>query len=599
MKRWMTRFYLLSIVFLFGLKTVYSQSEITFYLEDLPQKTFSKIGIRGNQSPLSWDKSIELKKYKDKYSITVEFPESEKVLEFKFVCFDTDDQPTWENVSNRTIENNVGVLESRSSWNKEQIVDIDSLALISSDALLEDFKLIHTMVLEVHPGTYRYNTKEEIQRELETLEAKFSNPLTYGEAYLAISRLTAQLKCDHTKAGFNNQNKLVNSVIHYQRDKLPFTFRWIEDKMVVIYNASENDQLSKGTVIKSINAIPVQEIRNSLLPFVGADGATDGNRLSKLEVNGYDFRYNAFDIFYPLVFPVDSTLHLEIINLKGEFTQIEVSTLSRDERSEILIHRYEEFPKNRDDMWDFKVVNDSIGILTINSFGLTGWKAMSLEYKAYLKSVFTLISQQKVSHLILDIRENTGGNDEMANELFTYLTEVNFQFNREGRTRYTAFPESLKPFVQTWGDNPWYFDLNPEEGKTKDGYYIFKENKKEGKPLGNEHLFKGKLYLISGSSNTSLAFYTAYKFRMQKLGLIVGQETGGNLNDINGGQILFLRLPNSKIEIDFPVMGGFMTDPQPNTGVKPDLNIDYTIQDIISSKDLETEAILRIIKGSK
>ncbi|MGD1894492.1 MAG: S41 family peptidase [Cyclobacteriaceae bacterium] len=246
-------------------------------------------------------------------------------------------------------------------------------------------------------------------------------------------------------------------------------------------------------------------------------------------------------------------------------------------------------------MWNFEVHSDSIAVLTLNSFGLMGWKAMTIDYKAFLADAFQQIDELRIQHLIIDIRENNGGNDEMADELFSYLAEDSYNFNREGRTRYVKFPETLKSYIQTWGDNPWYFKLKPKGKKTDDGYYIFKENLTQSARNSDKKIYQGKSYLLTSSAKTSLAFYTAYRFKYQQLGTIVGQETGGNLNDINGGQILFLRLPNSGIEIDFPVMGGFSTQKQPNSGVRPDIEVEYTVQDITEERDLEMEEVLKIL----
>ena len=40
---------------------------------------------------------------------------------------------------------------------------------------------------------------------------------------------------------------------------------------------------------------------------------------------------------------------------------------------------------------------------------------------------------------------------------------------------------------------------------------------------------------------------------------MVGQVTGGNLRGINGGAFFFLNLPNSRLEIDLPLIGQFPT----------------------------------------
>lgn len=574
-----------------------SQTTVTFILEDLPLAVGQNVGIRGNIPPLDWSKSIPLEKVGQNYTVELNFTASAKDLEFKFVLFTNDQKPIWENIQNRTLTLK-GNLRSENKWNQDQIVDIKNLGLIDTAGLLKDFELIQTMVLDVHPGTYRYNSQDQIQAALEALKNRFSSPITHQEAYLAISKVTAQLKCDHTRAGFNNQGKVINSIIHYQPDKMPFTFRWVHDEMIILQNASGNDLLKRGSKVLSINEVPVLEIRNKMVKYIGGDGATDKNRIYKTQINGFDFRYNAFDIFYPLLYPLTNskiTLEIQLPNQKRT-TLVQVSPLTREERFKRLAERYETFPKTRDDLWTFTIRSDSIAILTLNSFGLSGWKAMTIDYKAFLAKAFKQINQQDIKHLIIDIRENTGGNDEMAEELFKYLAEYNFQVEREGRTRYITFPESLKPHIRTWGDNPWYFNLNPDNKEPLNGYYSFKENFSQARKKNNKSIFKGKSYLLTSAANTSLAFYTAYRSKYQNIGLLIGQETGGNLNDINGGQILFLTLPHSNIEIDFPVMGGFTPQKQPNTGVIPDVKVDYNLEAVMDQRDLEMEKVLELIK---
>ena len=322
--------------------------------------------------------------------------------------------------------------------------------------------------------------------------------------------------------------------------------------------------------------------------------------MNKMEVTGYDFRYNAFDVFYPLLYPSNEEFLDLAIQQHGDQTSqnIKVSFLTREERFNILAERYASFPRTRDDFWDFRLQADNVAKLTLNSFGLYGWKAMTIDYKAFLADAFKVIKQKGIQHLIIDIRQNNGGNDEIADELFQYIAKSNFNFEREGRTRYINFPESLKPFVQTWGDNPWYFNLEPKDKTPTGKYYIFKENYNSDKKVKHKNQYQGKIYLLTSSANTSLAFYTAYRFKQQKLGLMIGQETGGNLNDVNGGQILFLRLPNSQIEIDFPVMGGFAIEEQPNSGVIPDIKVKYQHKDIVEDRDPVMEATMDLIRKS-
>ncbi|MDF1697897.1 MAG: S41 family peptidase [Saprospiraceae bacterium] len=593
-------FFILLAVF-FNSAMVSAQIQIVLKLDGLPKDYSSSVGIRGNVAPLDWNSSKPLSKAGDSYSIVLDFEEGTELVEFKFVLYEDDSKPHWENIENRSLDLSKTTSKiSIHTWNVDQVVDMHSIERLKPEQLQADFELLKTMILKVHPGTFRYNSQEEINWALKDAENHFKYELSHGEAYSVISRLMAQLQCDHTKAGFNNQNRLINSIIHYQRDKVPFTFKWVNDEMVVIKNASENYLLKKGTIITSINGITTDQIKSQMVDYIGADGGTDLNRLYKMEVQGYDFRYYAFDIFFPLLFNVpSSSIDLTIKEIdKSEITNTSVEAQSREERASILKKRYSDFPVSRDDMWDFEVIENQIGMLTINSFGLNGWKAMTIDYKQFLSDAFKELEENDIRHLIIDIRENTGGSDEMAEELFGYLTDREYQIQREGRSRYVDFPEELKPHIKTWGDTPWFYNLNPKKKEAVDGYYIFEEGRKK-KKKANKKLYQGSIYLLTSAANTSLAFYTAQRFKSQKLGLLIGQETGGNLNDINGGQILFFTLPNSTIEIDCPVMGGFSLEPQPNTGVQPDVKIDYALNDIIKGRDLEFEHVLSLVLNGR
>ena len=576
------------------------QTRVEFVVSDLPDLKGKSVGIRGNTPPLSWETSIPLTETERSYSTSINFEDKESAIEFKFVIFSDDSNPEWEQTPNRVLMLNAEpLITSKHRWNIQQTIDPSSLKKLSPDELLADFELIKTLVLDVHPGTYRYNSAAAIEANLSELRQALSQPRKYGEAYLAMGKMMASLKCDHTTVGVYNQGFLINSIIHEQPNKLPFTFKWIGDEMVITRNASNEIRLAAGTVIRSINGTNTSEIKRVLMDYVPSDGATDWKRTYRLQATGYDFRLNAFDVLFPLAFPFDKgEVQIEFLSADGSALQSgTLKTMTREARSEVLESRYEGFPKTRDDMWNFEILDNETALLTLNSFGLSGWKGLTIDYKAYFKDIFRKLKKQKTQNLIIDIRENNGGNDEIAIELLKYLTNKSSQFNREGRSRYLQFPEALKPHVRTWGDNPWYFNLQPSnKTPTTDGYYIFEDDPAE-KRRSKKDRFKGNLYLLISEANSSLAYYMAYEFKTLGLGTLVGRTTGGNLNDVNGGQILFLELPNSGIEIDFPIIGQFSKTPQPNTGVNPDVEVFLTKEDIAAGRDPVLETAMGLIKN--
>ena len=80
------------------------------------------------------------------------------------------------------------------------------------------------------------------------------------------------------------------------------------------------------------------------------------------------------------------------------------------------------------------------------------------------------------------------------------------------------------------------------------------------------------------------------------MGTLAGEPTGGSLKGINGGNVLFLRLPNSRVEVDIPVYGQF-DDDAPDGGIQPDILIGKTRDDLINQNDGQLERLIERIRG--
>ncbi|MEM9547819.1 MAG: S41 family peptidase [Bacteroidota bacterium] len=569
------------------------QRTVTFHLDATGIKDNSIVGIRGNTSPLKWDKSLKMRRNTDNYSIEISFDESVSTIEFKYVIEKKKDVQ-WEYTENRVL--NLDDSKDTSLYHTMNYieVDIDNLEPLSTDQMLKDFALVKRIILDVHPGTYRYRTKEEIENILDELQNTLKSERSIGAFYLTLSKLLAYIQCDHTFVSYYNQNSTIKTVIHRQKDKLPFTFKWVGDAMVVLKDASP-EKIKRGTVITKIDGVSVSKIKDSLMDYIRADGANNSSRMAQLEIKGYQFRYDGFDVFYPLLFPSSkSTFELEA-NYKGENFVLHVPKITRIERSKILKQRFTDHPVSREDLWDFAKLSDGVSYLKMGS---STFFNDSFEWKEYLKNVFKEIRKGKSKNIIIDIRENEGGLDAISEELVKYMLKGSPQSSEFiSKSRYLKFPESIKPFISSWGD-PWYFDLQDKE-YTKDGdYYSFQESENlESHDHKISKKLKADIYLLVSPINTSAMFYLTKFFKEHQLGTLIGQETAGNLNGINGGQILFLELPNSGLTIDFPVIGSFSSTKMENKGISPDILVSASLRDIQNGKDIELETALSIIES--
>ena len=581
-----------TLLFAFLSIVCFAQKEVTFEVSDIPAEGSQYIGIRGNTTPLSWEKTIFLNKKDTNYAKVLKFDTGIESIEYKFVL-DNGKDVQWEGIQNRNESIRTGNHFFKSKWNQEKFIDPSTLPKLPVKDLMEDFEVIRNTILKVHPGLYRYNDTVTVNKNLAVLKNSFQKPLTYAETFLAMSKFIATIQCDHTLVSAYNQEGIITSLIHRQKDKVPFAFKWIDNRMIITHNASDSDKIRKGSEVLSMNGIPSSDILEKLLPYITADGATVQNKITKAQVDGYLFRYNAFDVLYPLLFPLQNNeINLVIKNQDEQSTsELSLKSVTRKERNERLVKRYQDFPSTPEDLWKFEILENNIGYLKIGSFATDDFKT---DWKFMLKDAFKEMKKKKVENLVLDIRENQGGLDDASYELEKYIYQKNVVTDGlESRSRFLEFPEEVKPHIQTW--DYWFYNLKEDENYKKGIYYVFPRNRTKKSIKPSNTTFKGNIYMLTSANNVSGAFYLARLFKKSKGGILIGQETGGNQNGINGGAILFFKPPNSRININLPVMGSFSTEPLSNSGIIPDVIVDGTVEDLINNIDLELEKAIELI----
>jgi hypothetical protein len=192
-----------------------------------------------------------------------------------------------------------------------------STPAIKSADLQLDAQILRKAFEQLHPGLYRYNTKADMDAKFEALERDLSHDQSLQEAFLAFSVFAAQLKCGHTYSNFFNQEETIAAALFHGQNRVPFYFRWLDQRMMVTSDFTPDHRLPRGTEVLSINGTPVQAILQQLLTIARADGSNDAKRIAYLEVTG-DSIYEAFDVYFPMFFPPKSTTLQLIARRPGE-----------------------------------------------------------------------------------------------------------------------------------------------------------------------------------------------------------------------------------------------------------------------------------------
>ena len=138
------------------------------------------------------------------------------------------------------------------------------------------------------------------------------------------------------------------------------------------------------------------------------------------------------------------------------------------------------------------------GIITIKSFAGSDLT----NYESFLKESFGQINENNVENLIIDIRDNPGGNTKYADQLINYFSDEPYQYERKlickvsqerkyeiNRLTENHSKEEKKDLLKLYNLN-WLYD-NPI-GDT----VVFKDKELLHYPKQVAHKFKGSVYLL-------------------------------------------------------------------------------------------------------
>ncbi len=482
---------------------------------------------------------------------------------------------------------------------------------LSSAKLLEDVDVLQRVYESVHPGLYRYNTKAQMDGHFAVLRAEFGRERTLAESYVAISQFLAKIQCGHTYANFFNQPKEVVQALFSGKNRVPFCFRWIGARMIVTRDLSPEPRLKPGSEILAINGIRVADILAKLMTIARADGSNDAKRVAYLEVTGLG-QYEAFDIFLPLFFPtIGEQMELLVREPNADRpTTVSVRAHDLDQRRALSRANKEPQRGEAEPLWRFEPLDERTSYLRMPSWALYNSK---WDWKEFLDRGLDALIDQRVQALIVDLRGNEGGQD-FGNSLISRITPTTVRYDRFQRyTRYRTLPlpKSFDAYLDTWD---WSFkDWGQAARDDRLGFFRmtrFDDDEKGDVIAPRGRRYEGRVAVLIDASNSSATFQFAQVIKENRLATLVGQTTGGNQRGINGGAFFFVTLPNSRIEVDLPLVGNFVGDERPtgkeipfqkipDAGIDPDVAVTRSIDDIARGKDAELEAAIALVKRPK
>ena len=432
--------------------------------------------------------------------------------------------------------------------------------------LKEDFLVWRKKLENKHANLYLYRSKDELDKIFDSMYLGIDTAMTALQFYSYISPLVSIIKDGHNYIHPNN--KLTD---YYDSHALffPFHVSYLDKKLWIDMNLSGDTTIQVGTEILSINGLEVDTIMQELFKRMPRDGYNETYPLWILN--------EWFREFYSYVFDHPTTFKLRL-KKSDAIVSTTVNALSKDS---ILHTRKKLYPdrvmvhENKKAITYSNIDSFKTGILKIYTFDFRIKKYYNQDFNKTIKQIFKEIENNKTQNLILDLRNNQGGESTFGASLLSYLLHKPFGYVKE----YYA----VRKFSRGTADNRLKKHLLNRTRKTNP----------------KKNLFSGKVFLLINGGSFSNSGIISSVLETNNRAIIIGDEAGGSKTVLTSSFSVktATTLPNTKIVCDKPDYRTVIRDLELNDGhgVFPTHQVIPTIDDIITNKDVVLEKAILLI----
>lgn len=446
--------------------------------------------------------------------------------------------------------------------------------------LLQDATIITDVVLKMHPVIGVYYPKSYYESVFDKLKQSITDSLTEKLFRLKLKLAFDELHCGHTEV-WNSKayTKLIKPV---KLNFVPYYMVALDKKLYVAtsINPKKDSLLKLGTEILRINNIPVDSILNYSMHFISGDGYNTTGKQLYLRT-GLNYSYPSL-FGRPDSFIVETrykdkvqTHCVRAINLK------DLPSQSFHPKSDSTYKKY----KRSNISSGFLTEEKEVAVLKIKSF-------KSIKYKKVYRRYFRRLSKDQTKHLVIDLRYNGGGNLMNSYRLLSYFLDKPETVTL--KTHVNSYPN--KKYTRgNYGFKFTKWVLAIEGKKTVKGETIYFTH--TIKPRKRHH-YNYKTYVLTNGGTFSASCIVAAYLKQSGKATLIGSETGGSREGCNAGVTPYYTLPNTKIKIRVPAFR-IIHDINPSItgkGISPDYEINYSLIDFLSRKDLEMYKVKELIK---
>ncbi|HJT82056.1 MAG TPA: S41 family peptidase [Chthoniobacterales bacterium] len=458
------------------------------------------------------------------------------------------------------------------------------LSLFQPNDLKSDLALVRSALEEAHPDLYRYTEKAELDRAWDRAAAGLDHPMTALEFYNHVAPVLALVKDGHL--GWSHSAEVTAYLDEIP--VLPLGVRLLGRRPMVFRDLSNSGPSLAGFEIVSVNGTPAAKLVEEMWSRQMGDGDVVSSRGNGV---GAGFVRQLVSVCnlrppYEVVFHRSQADRSETRRFDGRLPA-DLTSFWR-----MLWPNDPEMRKERPPA-ELEFLDDGrIARMRVPSFGGSAADAKRRDLRGFFADAFVQIKTKQTQALIIDVRDNGGGEDEAGQILASYLIDKPFRYYRDLTVRGTSF--KFADYISS----P---DPIPAEmiSKGEDDRLHLTGHPNLGMKTPREPGFSGKLFLLinGGSFSTTGEFLSI--IRSKRPATFIGAEAGAGFSGNNSGFEPAITLPATKLILRIPLVGYYLdvsTNYPSRRGVLPDNAVRYSIDEMIAGTDKELELALSLAR---
>lgn len=391
---------------------------------------------------------------------------------------------------------------------------------ISVEDMRLDILFWQQIMEESHVNLYHSISKDSLELLGANLLANYKDSLTHAEAVLLIGRLAAALNEGHIglpSSGISDSS--YNNAIRF-----PYLLKQVAgDAWVVDREISYHPQLQPDSRIIEVNGIPVGQLNKRFRNYFGGMESWRNQQI------GSNVRKLIF------LEGIQASYEIKAIQTNNQTVRIEVQGFNKqvaDSMNKIL-----SAGRRNSEPYTYRLLPE--GVAYINYRQMVNPAANPFD--SFLNRSFRDMQLQQARGLIIDLRENGGGNSQMGELLLRYFNTRPYRLSSGMKWKvsihYKKFIELMKEKYDG-GTAAFYLALKNGDIKSFDQIQLKKSNPAPA-------FFNGPVVVLTGPNTFSSANMLADGIKAFQLATIIGEPTGEPGNDF--GEMFHFMLPRTQI----------------------------------------------------